>query len=735
MAKTKAQIQFEAETSGFNSEIKAMDSSLTTLRKELKLNGAELKGNADDVDLLSKRKQILKQEADATEKKIQALNSKLEIAQRQFGESSREATVLSNKIIDTKTAFQTIQNEISQTDGKLDTLDSGLNKVEKGFKEADNASDSAGDGFTVMKGVVADLAANAISSAVSAIGDFLGSLWDLSEATEEYRTMQAKLEGSANTFGYSTEFASEKYKEFNKYLGDDQMATNAITNLMGLGTSTESLTALSNAAIGVWSAYGDSIPIESLTESMNETAQVGKVTGNLADALNWAGVSEDKFNEKLGKCKTTQERANLIAKTLNGTYGESKNTYDELNKSVLDANEAQTELSDTQATLGEAISPLTTAFTMLKNNALEAIAPVVENVSSALSGMVTWLQEHPTVLKAAAAAVSVLAIGLGGLAIAVGVYTVAQWAMNSAILANPIVWVAAAIIAAIAGIVAIVVVIISKWNEIKEATAKVWGNIKKSISEAINAVKTTVSNVVNNIKAKVTSVWNGIKNVTSTVFNGVKNVVSNVWNGIKNTISSVVTGVKTKVSNIWNGIKNTTSAVFTNIKSKVSNIWESIKTTISEKIEGAKEKVKKVIDKIKGFFNFKFKWPDLKMPHFTISPDGWKIGDLLKGVKPKLAIDWYAEGGVFTRPTILNSSNGLKGVGEAGTEAILPVSVLQDYINRAFARNINAYATESGGGNVYNLYLDNATINSNEEMEAAARKVIIGLVRLGGMNK
>ena len=87
------------------------------------------------------------------------------------------------------------------------------------------------------------------------------------------------------------------------------MATNAVTNLMGLQTSQESLTSLTDAAIGVWSAYGDSIPIESLTESMNETAQVGQVTGVLADALNWAGISEDDFNSKLANTNSTQERA------------------------------------------------------------------------------------------------------------------------------------------------------------------------------------------------------------------------------------------------------------------------------------------------------------------------------------------------------------------------------------------------------------------------------------------
>ena len=111
--------------------------------------------------------------------------------------------------------------------------------------------------------------------------------------------------------------------------------------------------------------------------------------------------------------------------------------------------------------------------------------------------------------------------------------------------------------------------------------------------------------------------------------------------------------------------------------------WIGLWETIKEKIGAAKEFIKETIDKIKGFFNFKVELPKIKLPHFSIQPSGWSLGDLLKGSIPSLGIDWYAKGGVFDQPTIFPTASGLKGVGEAGAEAVAPISVLQGYVSDA----------------------------------------------------
>lgn len=111
----------------------------------------------------------------------------------------------------------------------------------------------------------------------------------------------------------------------------------------------------------------------------------------------------------------------------------------------------------------------------------------------------------------------------------------------------------------------------------------------------------------------------------------------------------------------------------------VSSIFVATIDTLVSLITGRWEMIKNVftagIDFIRGLFNFEFRWPSIPMPKFGINPDGWQMGDLLKGSIPRLDVSWNAEGGIFTKPTIFNTANaGLQGVGEAGPEAILPLN-------------------------------------------------------------
>lgn len=201
------------------------------------------------------------------------------------------------------------------------------------------------------------------------------------------------------------------------------------------------------------------------------------------------------------------------------------------------------------------------------------------------------------------------------------------------------------------------------WEGIKNVTSTVFNAVKNVVLTIWNSIKSVMTTVLNAIKSVVTSVWNGIKSVTSSVFNSIKSVASSVWNGIKSTISSVVNGIKSTVSSVWNGIKSVTVSV-----------WNGIKNAITGPINAARDGIRNAIDAIKGFFNFNISWPHIPMPHFGISPSGWKIGDLLKGSIPHLSISWHKEGGIFNKPTLFAGNNGFHGVGEAGSEAVIPLN-------------------------------------------------------------
>jgi phage-related protein len=196
---------------------------------------------------------------------------------------------------------------------------------------------------------------------------------------------------------------------------------------------------------------------------------------------------------------------------------------------------------------------------------------------------------------------------------------------------------------------------------------------KTTVSNIWNAIKSAIETVVNTVKNLVSTGFNAVKDTVTTVFNTVKSTAETVWNGIKTTISNVVNGIKTTVSNVFSSIKTAITSPLESAKSTVSNIFGNLKSTMSNAINGAKDAVGNAISKIKNFFNFKITWPKIPMPRFSISPSGWKIGDLLKGSIPKLSISWNAEGGIFDSPTIFPTVRGLQGVGEAGAEAIIPL--------------------------------------------------------------
>ena len=110
--------------------------------------------------------------------------------------------------------------------------------------------------------------------------------------------------------------------------------------------------------------------------------------------------------------------------------------------------------------------------------------------------------------------------------------------------------------------------------------------------------------------------------------------------------------------------------------------WDKVKKKAHDLKEGIlkpfrwiRDKIKAIVDKIRGFFDFEFKLPKLKLPHFSIQPPGWRLRDLLEGEIPSLGIDWYAKGGIFTKPTVA-------GIGEAGPEGVIPLDKLWRYMDR-----------------------------------------------------
>ena len=465
-------------------------------------------------------------------------------------------------------------------------------------------------------------AAGTIGKVIIGAGAALGTAWIAAiEGTREYRTHLGMLDTAFQTSGLSSEMARKTYSELNAVLGDSGQATEAAQHLALLADNEKELSTWTDICTGVYATFGEALPIESLTESANETAKVGVVTGGLADALNWAGISEDAFNEKLAACTTEQQRQDLIMNTLNGTYKSASAQYKETNKDILANNRAQERLTHAFSELGRVGEPILTAIKSKVAEMVTAAVPHLENFVTKMKNLRTWVQNNQQTIKNWAAAIIAASVSVGtfllilnwgkimtAAATAIKAVRSAVLLFNAALLANPI----GLVIALVAGLVAGFVLL-----------------------------------------------WNNNK--------GFRDFWLSMWAKIKSACGSAVSWIKGKFSDLKGAL------------SSVRSTFDSIRKTIADKIASARDSVKKAIDKIKGFFKFSWSLPKLKVPSFTLKGKF----SLDPPSVPKIGIKWNAAGAVFDQPTIFNTRLGLQGVGERGPEAIAPIGVLQGYVAAA----------------------------------------------------
>ena len=256
------------------------------------------------------------------------------------------------------------------------------------------------------------------------------------------------------------------------------------------------------------------------------------------------------------------------------------------------------------------------------------------------------------------------------------------------------------------------------WDNIQLVITTAWEIIKTVVETAINVVLGVIQAVMQIITGDWSGAWETIKGVFSTVWQAIQSIVQTIFSAIQSYISNILNGISGTVSNIWNGIKDTVSNVLNAISSTVSSVWEGIKSTISGAINGARDAVSSAIEAIKGLFNFSISWPHIPLPHFYVSGSANPLDWLSQGV-PSIGIEWYAKGGIMTKPTIfgMNGNNMMVG-GEAGNEAVLP---LNDKTLGAIGRGIAQ--TMGGTSPTINITITGNTVREEADISRIADEV------------
>ena len=492
-------------------------------------------------------------------------------------------------------------------------------------EQANQTSDETKEAFSAIAS-----AAGKLVKGFAVAGAALGGAWIAAiEASREYRTEMGKLDTAFQVAGFSSETAKKTYSDFNALLGDSAQATEAAQMLSMLAKNEKELASWTDICTGVYARMGDALPVEELIASSNETAKSGTLTGGLVDALIQAGHSEEEFQKKLDACTTEQQRQDLIMNTLNGSYKKASDQYKETNKDVLKANKAQEKLTDAFAELGRIGEPILTAIKEKVAEMVSVAVPHLENFVNKVKDAATWVKNNQDTVDKWVAVI----IGAG---VAIGTFLlILNWGAIMTAAANAVKVVRTAILAMNAAILA---------NPIALIVALIAGLV-----------------------AAFVYLWKNNEDF--------RKFWLNMWQKVKDASSSAVKGIKNKFNDLQAGFD------------KVKSIFGNIQKTVSEKMESAQKKVKGAIDKIKGFFPLKIGkiFSNLKIPKISVSGGEAPFGIAGKGKLPSFSVKWNAQGGILTKATIFGmaDSGQLLGGGEAGPEAVAPISLLQDYVKAA----------------------------------------------------
>jgi len=650
-------------TTKFKVDISELKKSMQEARKQVAYANSEFKATASSMDDWSKSSEglgaklkQLNSNLKSQEAVLAEYEKTLEEIKKEYGENSKEALEYATKLNNQQAVVNKIKNEMSKYKDALKEVSEAEKIASKTGKDVADVlddmhkeSENAGEGFTVLKGAMAEFVGSGLSALVGGVKDAIGSFMSLADETREYREDLVKLETAFTTAGFTTEQATDVYKDFYAVLGEEDRSVEAVNHLAQLVDSEKDLQTWTDICTGVWATFGDSLPIEGLTEASNETAKTGKLTGGLADALNWAGQSEEEFQAKLDSLNTEQERSAFITETLNGLYSATADEYRKNNASVMEANKAQSDYTDTMAKMGETIEPVMTTLkigvTELLNEFLKLVGDVdmeafnakiqegfgvlKDEVLPAIKEGLGWILENKDALIAGLAGIAsgFVAFKVAGLitsavtaikawAVATQGMTIAQKALNLVMSLNPI----GIVVTLIAGLVTAFITLWNTSDEFRQFWIDLWENIKNAVSTGIKKVTEFFKGLIEWVKSN----WQNLLLILINPFAGLFKYFYENNTKFKEFVDNAITYIKELPAKVWTWLLNTITKIVQwriDLGQKAREAGQELLNKLIEKIKEIPDKVKSVgADIVAGLWNGisdKFGWLTDKIKGFA----------------------------------------------------------------------------------------------------------------------
>lgn len=611
----KISIKGESE---FNQSISKINQNLKEYGSELKAVSSEFDAQADSMESLTAKNKVLKKQYDEQSDKMKLLSDQIkkqtdyleaqakEIQQltNEYGENSSQVQKAEKAYANTestisklKTAFNEttayankLSSEISDNDTKLDGLKTSADGATSSVKDYSKATKEAGDVSNDTKTDVEQLQTSFEKLEVAQIAsdfasDMIENIKGAVEESKEYLKIMGSLEVSSSHLNYTTNETKQTYKQLIGVLGDTQSAATTTANLQAIGLEQSQLTQITKGAIGAWARYGDSIPIDGLAESINETIKTGTVTGNFADMLNWAGTSEDEFNEKLEQCSDNSERAQLVLDEMaNQGLMKSADAWNENNKALVESNKAQDDYNEAMADFSKAVMPVFTEFTKALTTIIQIFSELPEPAQQMIAVFIGIIAVLTTIAPLILAVGTACGWSAGGVA-----------ALMTA--AAPVIAIIVAIIAAIMAII----LVIQNWDEVLNFLTETWESVCNKVSELWEGFKKSWTDGFNNVKQKINDFFQNLGENFANGLNNFQNWISNMLSAIGNWAKDFASKGKNAAVNLVKNIANEIKSLpgqflqwgMDMMSNFASGIWKGFTGWVKGKISGVTNFIKK----------------------------------------------------------------------------------------------------------------------------------------------
>lgn len=667
-----------------NGDATGLDDALENVHKKIRLTEASLRDvnrllklDPTNTELLSQKHRLLQQEIDDTKVKLQALKTadvqaKMQLEKGELGQDKYDD--LQRVLIETQQKLNSLE---SQSEKCASALKDIAEKADGSFKSANKSlltlgenADKVGKKLSAAGEATEPLSKGAAALAAAAVATV--------PATQELRTDLSKLDNNARSAGVGIDVARQAFELFNVVSDEVDSSIEATANLMQAGFTESNLQKAVEGLTGAYLRFPDTLKIESLADSLQETLATSAATGQFGELLDRLGIGAESFSEGLAKCTTEAEKQNYALKVLAdaGMY-ETYEAYMKNNEALIESKQATYEFQEATAELAETIEPILTKVTQIATQLIETfneMSPTAQKVVMAIIAIVAALSPILTMAGKAASSISSLTTSLSSLTGATSITGVLSKAF--AALTGPV----GILVGLVTALIAAFATLMIKNEEFRENIIGIWTQITETfqtftqgIVERINALGFDFGSFTEMLAAA----WNGLCEILAPVFEGAFSMVAasfteftgiltglldifislftgdwdQAWNGIKEIFSSIWTFIVSQFSIIANTLKNilnvflgwagtSWSQVWNNVKSAAMEIWNSLssnaKVAFQNLVDGIKSKLSGISEFITSAFDDAIAFIT-SLPSKALQWGRDFIDGLIKGIQQKIS--------------------------------------------------------------------------------------------------